>query len=222
MSAVDLAAEFSAAKNAVTWKHIARFKALGLTADAELRVGGVGVARIAEHRGGIYDLDEAGVPALIFAVWDGPICDAEDRFSYPSPLIDLAAWRPGAPDAPLLTRRDVGTVLGVVAILGARLARQPLRVFGNPVRWAAAGGDAVGIVVIDWSAHGDLLDVDTIVAEDIAHGEEIKHQLQKLRRRLTPSLPDIAVATASPASLAGESATAQRSSRARTVPAQTP
>lgn len=193
MSVVDLHGELAAAIDAVTPRHVARFNELGLDVAARARVGLVGVARIAERHGGIYDLSEAGVPALIFPVWDGPICDPEVAFCYPSPLIDLAAWRPGEPEAPVLTRCGIATLLGNAAVEGARMFHEPLRIFRAPIAWACAGGDGVGIVVLDWSADIGLLHIETVVAEDIEHGEEIRRHLQKLRRKLTPSLPVIAV-----------------------------
>lgn len=91
--------------------------------------------------------------------------------------LDVVAWHPR-------TGR-VATWLGRAGLLGLEhpcpgTTDDPLVVYREPAAWLA--DERRGVVVIDERlARADLLDVGSIMAADIAHGEMIEAMLRKVR-----------------------------------------
>lgn len=199
----DLHGEFLAATQALTLRHReALATRYGVDADAIRRSGGgIGIARVSCRDDGFYEPTEQGQGelALIWPIWTGEIspngyCEGE--------LIDLLAWHPKRAEA-FHRRTGDGVALGLAAIERS-LAGQglgdvpPLHLYRTPFDWARAGAGCLdrassGAVMLDWSIDNGLFSVRTVVAQDLAHGEELEHRLKLLRWKLVPVLPDISV-----------------------------
>jgi hypothetical protein len=68
--------------------------------------------------------------------------------------------------------------LGEDAVYKAMGCREPLRLWRSPLTWLRARCE--GCVVVDWNLATPLLrQLDVIVAEDVAHGEEVERRLRE-------------------------------------------
>jgi hypothetical protein len=136
---------------------------------------GFGVDRFDVRQDGTYQLSETGPGAIIMVVMEH------------NDLADLLAWRLLEPGRWWL-RRGLGVFLGEEAVGRAAFLHEPLAVYRSPLSWLRGGCD--GAVVLDWRfAQSMLLEVSEIVAEDLAHGEEIERRL----RERAPAPPRITV-----------------------------
>ena len=190
MSRSDLVAEYRSAIARVTPAYRRRLAELGLIEPAH-RIGLAGVASVIADVDGLYVPDDAGEMAVVLPVWAAPISDALAFLDDPGRLIDLVAWQPKR-GAKLLMRRGIGAALGEEAIRAAHVSGSALRLYRNPGSWARAGAGSAGAVILDWSADLGLLDLKGVVAEDVAHGTEVKLRLRALQRRIR-RLPSIRV-----------------------------
>ena len=190
---IDIAGEFAAAGEALQRKGWDSLAHLGLTRAAVEAIGFAGIARVRGYADGRYWLSAQGTPAVIVPAYAGRIYDAAGGWG--SALIDLVAWIPniggkGQGDR-LLTRLGEAKLLGAAELADAVGQGLALRLFRNPGGWGAAG--AVGAVVLDWRGAAALFNLPALVAEDASHAAEINRNLRRLRARLMPRLPDIAV-----------------------------
>lgn len=201
MSRVDFAGEFKMACDALEkrgWDIVAPY---GFTRRIVAAVGFVGLARVAgDDDCMLYEPNETGRAMIVLPVFAGAVRISE--------LVDLAAWDPREPES-LYRRAGLGYALGEDALRAALepgpLDEEPppLRLYKTPVSWGAARaeGRTDGALLLTWREPA-LLRLETIVAEDVAHGDFIKKKLIRLRAQLAARLPAIKV----PAVVAGGAA----------------
>ncbi len=158
--AVYLINELTAALGKATTKtHVDRLIGLGLPPAA---VDMCGTALI-QPDGELYQPDDAGPEALVVPVFDS------------GETIDLLAFNLSNPDRWWL-RLGVAAYLGGDA-LGDAVMDEPVRAFKTPLSWLRASAPADGLVVIDWDTAPQDLAYRNIVAEDLAHGEDLVRRL---------------------------------------------
>ncbi|NBW12170.1 MAG: hypothetical protein EBR82_29485 [Caulobacteraceae bacterium] len=105
--------------------------------NALLVRGDLARARVTIGKGGLFDFDDGGAPALLLAVREA------------GEVIDVCAVQSARPDEWALLRGE-GLVLGHRALLRCVLGIDDvLPVFGTPLAWLVAGG--AGICVLDWA-----------------------------------------------------------------------
>ena len=128
-----------------------------------------GAARI-QASGEYYQPDQDGFPAWIIPCMDqGETCD----------LLAFTSNEPGR----WWTRLGEGAFVGGDA-LGDAVMDEPVRVFRTPLSWLRAGAPSDGLVVVDVDhklARRVLADYP-IIAEDIAHGDELERELTVVQR----------------------------------------
>jgi hypothetical protein len=125
--------------------------------------GEIGIARVKWHRDRghrpLFDFAEDGEPAFIQRV-----------ASWGNATFDLVAWSPTKPDRwALLT--GLGTVLGEPNIERAAFHGTPIHVWRRPVDFLA--NDFEGTVLLDPTCGWAKLSGLRLIAEDVAHGDQI-------------------------------------------------
>lgn len=175
MSSVNLRQELSQAIIAIKAQHREK---------AGIPLMYCGAARVRFRSDGYYDLDPAGVGAIIFPVTDHPSTILGEPY-------DLVAWRPCTDQ--IATRKGVATYLGSLEPFLAH--HTPIQIHRTVRAWAASSD---GIFVLEWDVSLEQLLVSgrTVVAEDVEHGKELERRLRAFQRRLTPSIPSISVRAA--------------------------
>jgi hypothetical protein len=163
-----------------------------------VNVGGVVVQSIETFRDGTYEPSEDGMVAFVACAFVGPAPGPRNRTANALnggevEVADLVAWNPSKPDE-WWCREGGATFLGASAFETAHFChRRPVSIFRNPASWIRAGGDLVGIVVLDWTlAAFELRELKGLVAEDAAHGREIEHHMRQPVRPSPPVLVEVA------------------------------
>ena len=150
---MSAAAEFDRAHRNRTQGHRAHLAEAGITFEAMLRAGDLGVERIATT-GRLYTPAPTGFPAVIMAVWSPAPPSIYTAVENPL-IVDLLALRLDQPSRWWSRVGEPGLVLGEAKYLGAVETGAPLKVFDSPVAWLKGGCD--GAVFLDdvearWSA----------------------------------------------------------------------
>ncbi len=142
---INLAAEFRLAWRDRTQKHRKHLADAGITFQAMLRAGDLGVERITTT-GRLYAPTQDGFPAVILAVWDPAppsiYCAVENPV-----IMDLIAFRTDAPATWWYRIGEPGLILGEDRYLAAVDGATPLKVYDSPLRWLQGGCD--GVVFLD-------------------------------------------------------------------------
>ncbi len=150
---VDLAAEFDRAYRNRTQAHRAHLADLGITFQAMLRAGDLGVERITAA-GRLYTPAPAGFPAVILAIWSPAppsiYCAVEDP-----DILDLLALRLDQPETWWQRTGEPDLILGEDHYLDSIETGVPITVFDSPVAWLR--GNCAGACILDdcdarWSA----------------------------------------------------------------------
>jgi hypothetical protein len=102
-------------------------------------------------------------------------------------LEDVVAFDPARPSR-YRTIYGAAVMLGEAAFEEARLYRLPLPIFKTPMGWLQAAG--AGCCPLDAGAFArQMLGCDLrLVAEDVAHGEDLQRIIDRARRILCPSI----------------------------------
>ncbi len=146
-------AEFDRAWRNRTQTHRAHLADSGITFEAMLRGGDLGVERIATT-GRIYTPHPGGFPALILAIWSPAppsiYCSVEGL-----EILDLLALRLDQPSTWWRRVGEQGLVLGEDRYLDAIETGAPIKIFDSPVAWLR--GNCAGACILDdcearWSA----------------------------------------------------------------------
>ncbi len=141
----DLAAEFDIAWRNRTDNHRAHLAEAGITFEAMLRAGDLGVERIA-YAGRLYTPSPAGFPAVILAIWSPAppsiYCAIEDP-----EILDLITFRTDDPGRWWHRIGEPDLILGEDRYLDATQTGAPLKVFESPVAWLRGG--CGGCVILD-------------------------------------------------------------------------
>ena len=142
---IDLAAEFDLAWRNRTPEHRKHLAGAGITFQAMLRAGDLGVARIATC-GQLYMPAPDGFPVLTMAAWSPAppsiYCAVENPV-----IMDLIAFRTDAPATWWYRLGNLGLVLGEDRYLDATETGAPLKVFDSPLAWLRSNCD--GTVFLD-------------------------------------------------------------------------
>ena len=157
---MNAAAEFEAAYRNRTQAHRAHLAAAGITFEAMLRAGDLGVERIATT-GRNYMPSPEGFPAIIVAAWSPAApsiyCAVEDP-----EIVDLIAFRTDDPGCWWYRNGEPDLILGEDHYLDAIEAGASLRPFDSPLAWLRGG--CAGAVFLDdvearWSSERCAEDV---------------------------------------------------------------
>jgi hypothetical protein len=185
----DLSAELVAAVARVRQPHLNRLCALGVPAQAIVRLGAeqppFGVSRIRTLEDGLFELDADGADALIIPVMQirqGDWCGFD--MSHPE-VVDMIALRTAEPDR-WWWRVGTGWALGTEH-LGCDA---PLRVVATPLDWIAAAGRA--LCILDWSAPGWCWDLLRSELQLILPDDRLRRRLRNALVRHA-SMPDMEV-----------------------------
>ena len=153
--------------------------AFGITAETFVKVGGIVIKRVrfGSDLGSYFDLDFDGTDALIIGCING------------DHLLDFVATDIKQPNRFARMERRIWW-------LGQNFdyydISAPLPVWRNPLTWLRNGAD--GIVILDWGAAFWHLNHRKLIAEDEAHGRQIRKLMQQpkwqgcvmLRKETTP------------------------------------
>ncbi len=153
MMTVDLATEFDLAYRNRTQEHRQHLADSGITFEAMLRAGDVGVERIATA-GRLYTPSAEGFPAIILAIWASAPPSIYCSVANPV-ILDLIALRLDQPSTWWRRVGEQGLVLGEDQYLTSIETGAPLKVHDSPVAWLQ--GNCDGAVFLDdvearWSA----------------------------------------------------------------------
>ncbi len=148
-----LTAEFNRAWRNRTQKHSAHLADAGVTFEAMLRAGDLGVERISTT-GRLYAPITDGFPAVILAAWSPAPPSIYCSVEGPA-IVDLLALRIDQPETWWHRIGEPELVLGEDHYLDATETAAPLKVFDTPVAWLQ--GNCDGAVFLDdvearWSA----------------------------------------------------------------------
>ncbi len=142
---VDLHGEFGRAWRNRSQEHRQHLADAGITFQAMLRAGDLGVERISAA-GRLYMPSPDGFPAVILAVWapapPSIYCAVEDP-----EIVDLIAFRTDVPDNWWYRVGEPGLILGDDHYLDAIETSAPIKVFESPVAWLMDNCD--GAVFLD-------------------------------------------------------------------------
>lgn len=127
--------EHHAAASSINQRHLDWLSRQGVTGQALIDAGLVGVDYVRLEGDNYEPEDEGGVGAFINPVYEH------------GALVDLCAWLPGRPSRFAL-RRGVGCGLGDASMSKADWNEEPLKIHPHPLAWLQAGCD--GAVVLDW------------------------------------------------------------------------
>ncbi len=145
MPAINLAAEFDNAYRNRSQEHRQHMADAGITFQAMLRAGDLGVERI-DASGRLYMPSPTGFPAVILAIWSPAppsiYCAVEDPKT-----LDLIALRTDDPGRWWYRMGEPGLILGEDHYLAAVTEGVPLKVFDSPLDWLR--GDCNGSVFLD-------------------------------------------------------------------------
>ena len=134
-----LTAEFDRARRNRTQNHRAYLADSGITFEAMLRAGDLGVERIATT-GRLYTPSPDGFPAIIVAAWSPAppsiYCSVENPV-----ILDLIALRLDQPETWWRRIGEPDLVLGEDHYLDATETAAPLKVFDTPLTWLQGGSD---------------------------------------------------------------------------------
>ncbi len=125
---------------------LARF---GVDRSAALRAGGLAWARITTA-GRAFDLDPAGIPAIVQPVWRGPAPSIYAGVEHPV-LADLLAWRPAEPARWFYKWGCDSPALGDEYVETAHTEARPLVCHLTPLDWLRGG--CRGTVLLDIAEH---------------------------------------------------------------------
>ncbi len=145
MQSTNLESEFDLAYRNRTQEHRQHLADAGITFQAILRAGDLGVERI-NASGRLYMPSPDGFPAIILAIWSPAppsiYCAVEDP-----EIVDLIALRTDDPGRWWYRLGEPGLILGEDRYLDAIERDMPLKVFESPVAWLQGGCD--GCVFLD-------------------------------------------------------------------------
>ena len=142
---INLAAEFDLAWRNRTQEHRKHLAGAGITFQAMLRAGDLGVARIATA-GRLYMPAPNGFPAIILAIW-APAAPSVYTVVESPEILDLLALRLDQPETWRRRVGEPGLVLGEDRYLDATETGALLKVFDSPLAWLQGGCD--GVVFLD-------------------------------------------------------------------------
>ncbi len=150
---IDLAAEFDRAVANLNPAHFRHLATAGVSFEAILRAGDLGVERIAAT-GRLYSPHPNGFPAIILAIWSPAPPSIYCAVENPA-VLDLLALRLDQPSAWWRRIGEVGLVLGEDQYLTSIETGAPLKAHDSPLCWLQGGCD--GTVFLDdcearWSA----------------------------------------------------------------------
>ncbi len=148
-----LTAEFDRAYRNRTQEHRAHLADAGISFQAMLRAGDLGVERITTV-GRLYTPHPDGFPAVILAIWAPAPPSIYTAVEGPE-ILDLLALRLDQPSTWWRRIGEVGLVLGEDQYLDSIESSAPLKVFDTPLAWLQ--GNCDGAVFLDdvearWSA----------------------------------------------------------------------
>ncbi len=143
--AINLAAEFDLAYRNRTREHRQHMADAGITFQAMLRAGDLGVERI-NASGRLYAPSPDGFPAVILGIWHPAAPSIYTVVENPV-IMDLLALRLDQPGTWWRRVGEPGLVLGEDRYLDAIDHDMPLKVFESPVAWLR--GDGNGSVILD-------------------------------------------------------------------------
>ncbi len=150
---IDLAAEFDLAWCNRTQEHRKHLADAGITFEAMLRAGDLGVARIATT-GRLYMPAPNGFPVLIMAAWSPAPPSIYTAVENPV-TTDLLALRLDQPETWWRRVGETGLILGEDHYLDAIETGAQITVFDSPLAWLR--GNCAGACILDdlkarWSA----------------------------------------------------------------------
>ena len=122
---------------------------LGIDRHIANRAGGLAWSRITTA-GRAFDLDPAGIPAIVQPVWRGPAPSIECAVEHPV-LADLIAWRPAEPARWWYRWGCDSPTLGDEYVDDAHRHYHPLVCHPTPLDWLRAG--CVGCVLLEFAEH---------------------------------------------------------------------
>ncbi len=138
-------AEFDRAWRNRTQKQRAHLAADGISFEAMLRAGDLGVERIATT-GRIYTPHPGGFPAIIMAIWSPAPPSIYCSVEGPE-ILDLLALRLDKPETWWRRVGELGLVLGEDQYLDSIETGAPLKVFDTPLAWLR--GNCEGACILD-------------------------------------------------------------------------
>ncbi len=141
----DLAAEFDLAWRNRTQEHRKHLADAGITFQAMLRAGDLGVARIATT-GRLFVPAPTGFPVIILAIWSPALPSVYTAVESPE-ILDLLALRLDQPETWWRWIGEPDLVLGEDRYLAAVDGAMALKVYDSPLRWLQGGCD--GTVFLD-------------------------------------------------------------------------
>src|SRR5262249_52139118 len=137
------------------------------------------VSRV-EWAGATYQPSDDGHLALIVpvrAAAHGPEVDNPDEFLRFGDIIDLICWRF---ESPMRWALRGGSATWLGAIGPQQLDPDPVPIGRTPLRWLQSGGKGICLLSSNRLDRQQLLlQVRHLVAEDIAHGRELRGELQR-------------------------------------------
>jgi hypothetical protein len=143
----DLLGELDQARRQLNRLGRDRLRALGVSIEAELRAGGLGVQRIAVT-GRIYRPDPLGTAALIVPAWRGLPPSIYDGHTG-AVLVDLIAFRTSDPWAWWYRRGEPFVALGEHHLQLAHWHGASITLHRNPLEFLQA--DACGAFMAEWA-----------------------------------------------------------------------
>ncbi len=143
--AINLAAEFDLAYRNRTLEHRQHLADAGITFQAMLRAGDLGVERITTT-GRLYMPVTDGFPAVILAIWSPTPPSIYTAVESPV-ILDLLALRLDQPATWWYRLGEPGLFLGENHYLTAITCATPVKVFDSPLAWLRGGCD--GAVFLD-------------------------------------------------------------------------
>ncbi len=148
-----LTAEFDRAWRNRTQEHSAHLADAGVTFEAMLRAGDLGVERITTA-GRLYAPITDGFPVVILAVWDPAPPSIFGAVENPV-ILDLLALRLDQPEMWWRRVGEADLILGEDHYLDAIETGAPIKIFDSPVAWLR--GNCAGACILDdcearWSA----------------------------------------------------------------------
>ena len=175
---IDLSREMDIASDYATPKRVLD---AGLSWDAVIEAGGIGLVKAQTFKGGTYQPADAGGKWFwCLPVYYGP--------PSPSCLADIVAWSPDVP-AQWWRRTGCGDVLGFMNLQQARASvfdfgggqitpAPTLRLHATPKDYALS--DFSGAVVLDWPRGlGELEGIERVVCSDLDFAERVERALKR-------------------------------------------
>ena len=138
-------AEFERAYRNRTQEHRQHLAEAGITFEAMLRAGDLGVERITTS-GRLYTPSPDGFPAIIMAIWSPAPPSIYCAVKNPR-IVDLIAFRINDPGLWWYHNGDPGLILGEDYYLAAAIEEVPIKVFDSPLSWLR--GNCNGACILD-------------------------------------------------------------------------